>query len=69
MAAQLGLENDTVCHYPAKLEEERLLLAADFIVYSSLHEEQAFPSLLIKAMVFDRPIVAPNLTVFRNHVC
>lgn len=68
LAARIGLANGTVSHFGGDRDAEELLWGADVIVYSSLREEQAFPSTLIKAMVFEHPIIVPNITVVRNHM-
>eukprot|EP00250_Pteridium_aquilinum_P016552 c23159_g1_i1 orf=709-3948(-) len=68
MAAQIGLANGSVSHFGTDRDLDKLLWAADVIVYSSLREEQAFPSTLLKAIVFGHPIVAPNITVIRDNI-
>lgn len=68
LATQIGFTNGTVFHYGSDRDLDALLWAADVIVYSSLREEQAFPNVLLKAMVFEHPIIAPNITVIRDEV-
>lgn len=66
LAAQIGFANGTISDFGSGRDLDELLWAADVIVYSSLREEQAFPNVLLKAMVFEHPIVAPNITVIRE---
>lgn len=50
-------------------EEENVLAAADIVIYGSFLEEQSFPGILIKAMSFGKPIVAPDLSMIKKYVC
>ncbi|MCO5599433.1 hypothetical protein L7F22_053537 [Adiantum nelumboides] len=68
LAAQTELTRGSVLHFENDMDLNKILWAADIVVYSSLREEQAFPSALVKAMVFRRPIVAPNITVIRENM-
>ncbi|KAI5075198.1 hypothetical protein GOP47_0009865 [Adiantum capillus-veneris] len=68
LAAQMGLTRGSVHHFRNDVDLNKLLWAADVVIYSSLREEQAFPSALVKAMVFEHPIVAPNITVIRENM-
>jgi glycosyltransferase involved in cell wall biosynthesis len=45
-----------------------VLKAADLVVYGSLVEEQIFPDILIKAMCFGKPVVAPDLSMITKYV-
>lgn len=45
-----------------------ILSAADLVLYGSLREEQAFPAILLRAMSFEKPIIAPNLTMVQKYV-
>ncbi|MQM02857.1 hypothetical protein Taro_035631 [Colocasia esculenta] len=41
---------------------------ADIVLYGSFHEEQSFPSLLVRAMSFGIPIIALDLAVIKKYV-
>eukprot|EP00249_Psilotum_nudum_P011445 c23181_g1_i1 orf=1-2895(+) len=68
MALHLGLEVGTIFHFGIDTDLNGLLWAADVVVYCSLREDQAFPNILIRAMAFERFIVAPNSTALRTHI-
>lgn len=46
-----------------------VLNVADVVIYGSFLEEPSFPETLKKAMLYGKPIVAPNLTMIRKYVC
>ena len=41
---------------------------ADLVVYGSFLKEHSFPGVLLKAMCFEKPIVAPDLPATRKYV-
>ena len=45
-----------------------VLLMADIVLYGSSQDEEAFPSLLIRAMSFGIPVVVPDLQVISKYV-
>lgn len=49
-------------------EKDSILSISDIVIYSSLHEEQSFPDILLKAMCFGKPIVAPDLPIIKKYV-
>ncbi|KAH7299398.1 hypothetical protein KP509_24G009500 [Ceratopteris richardii] len=68
LASQSGFTNKSMHHFGRIDELNNLLWAADIIVYGSLREEQALPSVLVKALAFGHPIVVPNITVVRENM-
>nr|GMC80048.1 Phosphatidyl-myo-inositol mannosyltransferase [Ipomoea batatas] len=49
-------------------DAERILRLSDIVIYASFSEEQSFPYILLKAMLFGKPIVAPDLSIIKKHV-
>jgi len=45
-----------------------VLLMADIILYGSAQEVQGFPPLLIRAMTFEIPVIAPDFPVLKKYV-
>jgi hypothetical protein len=68
MAQHLGLPNGTVQYVGAGEDVTGKLWMCDVVVYASYRDEQAFPSILTRAMSLQRPVIAPNRTSFRDHV-
>lgn len=50
-------------------EADNILAAADLVIYGSFLEEQSFPDILLKAMGFGKPIIAPDLSMIKKYVC
>ncbi|KAH9295530.1 hypothetical protein KI387_039118 [Taxus chinensis] len=68
IARQLGFPSGSVQHVGVDGHENIILSIADLVIYSSLHEEQAFPAILLRAMSFEKPIIAPNLTIVQKYI-
>ncbi|MQL84143.1 hypothetical protein Taro_016659 [Colocasia esculenta] len=68
IAAQLGFCDGCIKHYGLDGDINRVLLIADIVLYGSFHEEQSFPSLLVRAMSFGIPVIAPDLAVIKKYV-
>ncbi|XP_019194793.1 PREDICTED: uncharacterized protein LOC109188619 [Ipomoea nil] len=51
-----------------ELDAERILKLSDIVIYASVREQQSFPYTLLKAMLFGKPIVAPDLSIIKKHV-
>ncbi|PSS24241.1 Phosphatidyl-myo-inositol mannosyltransferase [Actinidia chinensis var. chinensis] len=49
-------------------DADNVLTMADLVIYGSFLEEQSFPDILMKAMCFGKPIIAPDLSVIRKYV-
>ncbi|KAL2930626.1 Dimethyladenosine transferase [Bienertia sinuspersici] len=67
VAAHLRLGPGSMKHYSLDQDVNGVLLMADVVLYGSSQDEEAFPSLLIRAMSFGSPIVVPDLPVIRRY--
>ena len=45
-----------------------MLLMADIVLYGSSQDEQGFPPLLMRAMSFGIPVIAPDYPVIKKYV-
>lgn len=68
VAARLRLSSGSMRHYSMDRDVNGVLLMADVVLYGSSQEEEAFPSLLIRAMSFGIPVVVPDLPVISRYV-
>ena len=68
IALKFGYPNDTVKHVAMDQNIDTVISTADLVVYGSFLEEHSFPSVLLKAMCFEKPIVAPDLPAIRKYV-
>ncbi|XP_068646128.1 uncharacterized protein [Aristolochia californica] len=68
VSLRLGLPNGSVKHYSMDSDVNSILLMADIVLYGSFHEEQGFPPLLIRAMSFEKPIIAPDLAIIKKYI-
>ncbi|KAJ4979255.1 hypothetical protein NE237_010035 [Protea cynaroides] len=68
ISSHLGLPHGSVRHYGMDGDVNGVLLMADVVLYGSYQDEQGFPPLLIRAMSFGIPIIAPDLPVIKNYV-
>ena len=68
IATHLGFPEGSVRQYGMDHDVNNLLLMADSVLYGSFEEEQSFPPLLLRAMSFGIPIVAPDLTTIKKYV-
>ena len=68
LASHMGFPVDSVKHYGADGDVNRVLLMADLVLYGSFQEEQSFPPLLVRAMSFEIPIIVPNLDIVTKYV-
>lgn len=64
----MGFPDGSVRHYDMDLDVNNFLYMADIVLYWSFIEEQNFPPLLLQAMSFEIPIVAPNMSVIQKYV-
>jgi len=64
----LGLHKGSVRHYGLNGDVNSVLLMADIILYGSAQEVQGFPPLLIRAMTFEIPVIAPDFPVLKKYV-
>jgi len=68
MAHSLKYPRGIIEHIAGDLNADSVLCAADVVVYGSFLEEHSFPEILIKAMSFEKPIIAPDVTMIRKYV-
>ncbi|KAJ7974974.1 Glycosyl transferase, family 1 [Quillaja saponaria] len=68
VASRLGLTRGSIRHYGLNGDVNGVLLMADIIVYGSAQDGQGFPPLLVRAMTFGIPIVAPDSAVLKKYV-
>lgn len=68
MAHHFGFVNGSVSYFSSDKDINGLLWVADIVIYSSLRDEQSFPSVLLRAMALGRFILAPNITVNQNFI-
>lgn len=68
ISLNLKYPRGVVKHIAIGGDAEDTLSAADLVIYGSFLEEQSFPDILIKAMCFGKPIIAPDLFMIRKYV-
>ncbi|GJS37526.1 glycosyl transferase, family 1 protein [Tanacetum coccineum] len=68
IASNLNYPSGTVHHAAIDEDVYNVLNIADLVIYGSFLEEQSFPDILIKAMCFEKPIVAPDLSIIKKYV-
>ncbi|XP_073281793.1 uncharacterized protein [Primulina huaijiensis] len=68
IALSLRYPKDTVKHVSINQEIDNIISDADLVIYGSFREEQSFPEILLKAMSFEKPIIAPDLSMIRKYV-
>ncbi|CAH2041892.1 unnamed protein product [Thlaspi arvense] len=68
IATHLGVHQDSVRHYGMNGDVNGLLYMADIVFYGSSQDVQGFPPLLVRAMSFGIPIVAPDFPVIRKYI-
>lgn len=55
-------------HYGLDGDVNSVLLMADIVLYGSSQVEQAFPSLIIRAMTFGVPVISPDFPIMKKYV-
>ncbi|KAJ9175462.1 hypothetical protein P3X46_014013 [Hevea brasiliensis] len=68
IASRLGLVHGSVRHYGLNGDVNSMLLMADIVLYGSSQDEQGFPPLIIRAMTFGVPIIAPDIPIMKKYV-
>lgn len=68
IATNLRYPVGMVKHVAFDENADSVVSIADLVIYSSFVEGQSFPSILLKAMCFGKPIIVPDLPVFRKYV-
>ena len=69
MAHSLKYPRGIIEHIAGDLNVDSVLGTSDVVIYGSFLEEQSFPEILIKAMSFEKPIIAPDVPMIRKYVC
>ncbi|PRQ56452.1 putative glycosyl transferase, family 1 [Rosa chinensis] len=68
VASRLGLLQGSVRHYGLNDDVNSVLLMADIVLYGSSQDVQGFPPLLIRAMTFGIPVIAPDFPVLKKYL-
>ncbi|PIA34447.1 hypothetical protein AQUCO_03700009v1 [Aquilegia coerulea] len=68
IALKLGYPKGTVEHNGIDGDVNRFLSISNLVIYGSFLEEQSFPEILIQAMCFGKPIIAPDLAMIKKYV-
>lgn len=68
VAARLGLLDGSVRRYGLNSDVNSVLLMADIVLYGSDQDVQGFPPLLIRAMTFGIPVIAPDFPILKKYV-
>ncbi|XP_058095998.1 uncharacterized protein LOC131241259 isoform X2 [Magnolia sinica] len=68
IALKLGYSRGSVHHIGVDGDVANFLRIADLVIYGSFLEEQSFPPLLIQAMCFGKPVIAPDLAMIRKYI-
>ncbi|OVA17912.1 Glycosyl transferase [Macleaya cordata] len=68
VASRLNLPRGSLMHYGLDGDVNSVLLMADIVLHGSFQDEQGFPPLLIRAMSFEIPVIAPDLQVIKKYV-
>lgn len=69
VSASLNYPKGIVKHADRDANADDVLRIADLVIYGSFLEEQSFPDILIKAMTYEKLIIAPNLSMIQKYVC
>lgn len=68
IALNLKYPNETVKLVAVDENVDAVLSTTDLVIYGSFLEEHTFPGVLLKAMCFGKPIIAPNLPMIQKYV-
>lgn len=68
IAINLKYPNGTVKHAGVDEDADAILGTANLVIYGSFTKEHTFPGMLLKAMCFGKPIVAPDLPMITKYV-
>ncbi|XP_048231729.1 uncharacterized protein LOC8281295 isoform X2 [Ricinus communis] len=68
VASRLGLLHGFVRHFSLNGDVNGVLLMADIVLYGSSQDEQGFPPLIIRAMTFGIPVIAPDIPIMKKYV-
>ncbi|KAL8541116.1 hypothetical protein ACS0TY_002406 [Phlomoides rotata] len=68
IALKLGYPKETVKHITVNGNNDPVISTADVVIYGSFLSENSFPDILLRAMCFGKPIIAPDLPATRKYV-
>lgn len=68
IALNLGYPKESAEQISINGDVNSFLGMADLVIYGSFLEEQSFPEILVQAMCFGKPIVAPDLAMIKKYV-
>nr|XP_043624428.1 uncharacterized protein LOC122595998 [Erigeron canadensis] len=68
IASNLNYPSGTVNHAVINEDMYDVLSITDVVIYGSFLEEQSFPDIVLKAMCFEKPVIAPDLSIIKKHV-
>ncbi|KAE9595449.1 hypothetical protein Lal_00031236 [Lupinus albus] len=68
MARSLKYPRGIIEHIAGDLNADSVIGTADVVIYGSILEEPSFPEILMKAMCFEKPIIAPDIPMIRKYV-
>ncbi|KAL5718712.1 hypothetical protein ACHQM5_011589 [Ranunculus cassubicifolius] len=68
IALKLGYPTGTVEHVGIEGDMNSYLSISDLVIYGSFLDEQSFPEVLVQAMCFGKPIIAPDLLIIKKYV-
>ncbi|XP_061975552.1 uncharacterized protein LOC133697166 [Populus nigra] len=68
IVSRVGLHPSSVRHYDLNGDANSVLLVADIVLYGSSQDEQGFPPVLIRAMTFGIPVIAPDIPTMKKYV-
>ncbi|XP_074279780.1 uncharacterized protein LOC141605052 [Silene latifolia] len=68
ISASLDYPEGVVKHADRYANADYVLRKANLVIYGSFLEEQSFPDILIKAMSYEKLIIAPGLSMIRKYV-
>ena len=69
ISASLNYPKDIVKHAGRDANADDILRIANLVIYGSFLDEKSFPDILIKAMSYEKLIIAPNLSMIQKYVC
>ncbi|KAL3517234.1 hypothetical protein ACH5RR_024136 [Cinchona calisaya] len=68
IAAKLSYPVGMVKHVGFDENPDNILSTADLVIYASFREEPSFPTILIRALCFGKPIITPDMSIMRKYV-
>lgn len=68
MAANLTYPDGMVKHVAFDENADKILSTADLVIYASFRDEPSFPNILLRAMSFEKPVIAPDVSIIRKYV-